>query len=122
MSQTVAEMREHARVTLAPSVVRSRITVGGEDHEGYLMNLSLGGAFLGMGEPPPVGTNVDLAVLLPWGIGECRLTASVAWEQQDESGRGVGSGVSFHDVSPLAQSQLRQYLKRFIELSEEITE
>ena len=45
MSKVATEQREHARVQLAPTIIRAEIEQGGERREGYLINVSLGARF-----------------------------------------------------------------------------
>ena len=71
MSKVTTEQREHARVQLSPTIIRAEIEQGGERREGYLINVSLGGAFLTMTEPPKKNKMSELHLLLPWGVGEC---------------------------------------------------
>lgn len=121
MSKVAAEQREHARVVLAPTVIRAEVDHGGERREGYLINVSLGGAFLTMNEPPPKNKISELHLLLPWGVGECRVKAKAVWQQKDDAKRVIGSGVSFVDLSDDARQKLQSYLDRYVELSAQIT-
>lgn len=120
MSEVVAiEQREHPR--LAPAIIRVEVEYDGARRLGYLMNVSLGGAFLAVDDPPTPESKVRFWVLLPWGMGECRLEARVVWSQTDEDNRAIGAGVSFVDVSEDARRRLRSYLDRFLELAADIT-
>ncbi len=117
-----AEQREHARVQLAPTIIRAEIERGGERREGYLINVSLGGGFLTMAEPPPKNKMSELHLLLPWGVGECRVKAKAVWQQKDDAKRVIGAGVSFVDLSDDAKQKLQSYLDRYVELAAEITD
>ena len=120
MPKAVAtEQREHAR--FAPTVIRSDAVWNGQRVEGYLMNLSLGGAFLALSDPPAPETKLMLHALLPWGLGECALEGRCVWEQRDHEGRSVGAGVAFVDLSEEVQSKLKAYLDRYAELATDIT-
>jgi len=120
MSKAVAtEQREYAR--FAPTVIRSDAEWDSERIQGYLMNLSLGGAFLALSDPPPPETLVTLHVVLPWGLGECALPARCVWEQQDHEGRAVGAGVAFEELPEEQRAKLQAYLDRYAELATEIT-
>jgi hypothetical protein len=121
MSEAVVaiEQREHPR--LAPAIIRAEVEHGGARRPGYLMNVSLGGAFLAIDDPPMPDSNVTFWVLLPWGMGECRLEARAVWAQTDEHNRAIGAGVSFVDVSEDSRRKLRSYLDRFMELAADIT-
>jgi hypothetical protein len=121
MSEAVVaiEQREHPR--LAPAILRAEVEYGGARRLGYLMNVSLGGAFLVVDDPPMLESKVAFWVLLPWGMGECRLEARAVWAQTDEQNRAIGAGVSFVDLSEDSRRKLRSYLDRFVELAAEIT-
>ena len=70
MSHAIAtDHREHRRLQLAPTIVRTEIEQDGKRREGYLINVSLGGAFLSIADPPATDTTTDLHIVLPWGIG-----------------------------------------------------
>ncbi len=122
MTKAVAELREHARVSLAPTMIRAEISREGAVREGYLVNVSLGGALLTMNDPPEKDERWDLYLLLPWGIGECRLSATCVWQQNNEESQCVGAGLSFDNLSADARAKLSRYLERFAELSGEITD
>ena len=121
MSKAATEQREHARVALAPTIVRAQIEQNGSRREGYLVNVSLGGAFLTMEEPPPKNKTAKLHLLLPWGVGECSVEAKSVWHQKDAEDRTIGAGISFVNLSADAKEKLQSYLDRFVELSAEIT-
>ncbi len=122
MSKVAIEQREHVRAQLAPTIIRAEIEQGGERRAGYVINVSLGGAFLTMAEPPPKNKMSELHLLLPWGVGECRVKAKAVWQQKDDTKRVIGAGVSFVDLSDDAKEKLQSYLDRYVELSAEITD
>jgi hypothetical protein len=120
MSEAVAtELREHRRH--APTILRAEVERDSVRRQGYLMNVSLGGAFLTVEEPPHPESTLALHILFPWGMGECRLEARAVWLQTDERGRAIGAGVSFLSISDDARRKLTSYLERFVELEAEIT-
>jgi len=121
MTNAVAELREHARCTLAPTMIRAEIAKDGVVREGYLINVSLGGALLTMNDPPPKNESWELYLLLPWAIGECRVAATTVWHQIGDQGEPIGAGMSFTDVSDDTKQKLSRYLARFAELSEEVS-
>jgi len=123
MSKIVtAEQREHARVQLAPTIIRAEIEQGGERCKGYLINVSLGGAFLTMAEPPKKNKTSELHLLLPWGVGECSVKAKAVWQQKDDAKRVIGTGISFVSLSDDAKEKLQSYLDRYVELAAQITD
>jgi hypothetical protein len=120
MSEAVAtELREHRRH--APTILRAEVERNGSRQKGYLMNVSLGGAFLTVDEAPLPEEGLVVHILFPWGMGECTLDARAVWVQTNERGRAIGAGLSFADVSDDAKRKLTGYLDRFVELEAEIT-
>ncbi len=120
MSEAVAtELREHRRH--APTILRAEVERGGARQNGYLLNVSLGGAFLTVEDPPRPEEALRVHVLFPWGMGECALEARSVWVQTDEKDRPIGAGLSFVDVPDDARRKLKSYLERFVELEGEIT-
>ncbi len=120
MSEALAiELREHRRH--APTILCAEVEQNGVGRKSYLLNVSLGGAFLTVEEPPRPDETIAVRILLPWGMGECSLSARAVWVQTDERGRPIGAGLSFEDVSDDAKRKLTGYLERFVELEGEIT-
>ena len=122
MSKRAAkEQRKHPRVGLAPSMIRAQLEQDDGEREGYLINVSLGGAFLSIPEPPASEETSSFRLLLPWGVGECAVKAKTVWHQKDDEDRPIGAGLSFVDLSDDAKTKLENYLERFVELSTSIT-
>ena len=120
MSEAVAtELREHRRH--APTILSAELEREGSRRKSYLLNVSLGGAFLAVDDPPRPDETMSVLILLPWGMGECSLQARTVWVQTDERGRAIGAGLSFEKVSDDAKRKLTSYLERFVELEAEIT-
>jgi c-di-GMP-binding flagellar brake protein YcgR len=120
MSEAAAiELREHRRH--APTILCAEMERDGARSKSYLLNVSLGGAFLTVDEPPRPDETVAVHILLPWGMGECSLKARAVWVQTDERSRAIGAGLSFEEVSDDARRKLTSYLERFVELEGEIT-
>jgi hypothetical protein len=120
MTKVATDQREHARVALAPTIIRAQVVHGGKRREGYLVNVSLGGAFLTMTEPPAKNKTSELHLLLPWGVGECSVTAKAVWQQKDKK-QVIGTGISFVNLSEDTKAKLQSYLDRYVELAAEIT-
>ncbi len=117
------EKRNHAR--LGPLVIKTAFSCGAERRQGYLTNVSQGGAFLAVDDPPALGTDVEIRASLPWRLGELRARTRVAWRSEG-GGEGQkklsGVGLAFHELSPEAHRLLDAYLKRFTELAARIEE
>lgn len=117
------EKRNHAR--FGPLVIKTLFSCGAERREGYLTNVSRGGAFLAVEAPPPLGTVVEIRASLPWRLGELRARTRVAWRSEgggDGQKKLAGVGLAFQELNPEARRLLDAYLKRFAELAARIEE
>ena len=115
------EKRVHPR--LAPLVIKTAYTAGDRRGEGYLTNVSEGGAFLAVDDPPPIGNEVEIRAVLPWRLGELRAVARVAWRSSGGGeGRATlsGAGLAFVSMDPQSRKVLESYLKKFSELASRI--
>ena len=124
------EKRQHLR--FGPLVIKVELDLGEARREGYLTNVSSGGAFLAIDEPPPIGADVRLRAVLPWRLGELETSATVVWRnvaiektEAEDSGQEManaitGAGLAFTKLSPQAEKALHAYLDRFTELAAQI--
>lgn len=66
----------------------------------YCTNLSRGGVFIPCPDPLPIGTHLQLEVLVPGQAAATRLDADVRWVRtEDEPDGPTGMGLSFRDVA-----------------------
>lgn len=81
-----------------------------------IADLSEGGLYLRTKEPARTGTEVRVAIALPFSDGPryCTLVGSVARIDRDTRGLSKGLGVSFEGIESHAQD--RQALRGFLEL------
>jgi Tfp pilus assembly protein PilZ len=107
------------RQRFGPSVIKTRFESEGERREGYLTNVSGGGAFLAVEKPPRLGEDIELSAILPWRLGELRARARVVWRSQSKLG---GAGLAFTRLDSSARALLDAYLVRFAELAASIDE
>ena len=117
------EKRIHPR--FGPLVIKTAFTVGADRGEGYLTNVSEGGAFLAVDDPPPLGAEVEIRAILPWRLGELCASTRVAWRSQggsEGSGKLSGVGLAFEELDPKARELLDAYLDKFTELAARIEE
>jgi len=126
-----------------PLVLKARLDVGGEIRDGYLTNISAGGAFLAMNSPPSIGTEIVIRAPLPWNLGELRAQARVVWRKDpnapvtpvtpdtpdtpdtndtNEISKLTGVGVAFIRLEEGSQAMLDAYLQRFAELAAQLDE
>ena len=116
----VMEQRKDDRI--APTIIRADLQHDGQRRQGYLINVSLGGGFFTIDDPPSPNSVSELSMLLPWGLGDCRVKARSVWLQKDAEDRAIGAGVSFEDLSDEDREKLESYLARFNELAAQITD
>ncbi len=95
-------------------LLEARITVESQSnfYTGFSQNISEGGVFVSMENPPPVGEVVRLQVHLDDGMA---VTASgqVRWHRIDDAtGEVVGAGVQFMALDPDATAALQGMLQR----------
>ena len=114
----MSEKRIHPR--FGPLVIKTAFTVGDERREGYLTNVSEGGAFLAVDDPPLLGTEIEIRAILPWRLGELHAVGRVAW--RSEGGKLSGVGLAFGELAPQARKLLDAYLEKFTELAARIEE
>ena len=108
-----------------PLVIKAQIDDASGLVEGYLTNVSEGGAFFAMDHPPAIGTEVSLRAALPWALGELRASAQVVWRQPPDTGATedgtiVGVGVAFTKLDEESKDILERYLARFAELAAQL--
>jgi hypothetical protein len=112
------EKRIHPR--FGPLVIKTLFAAGNDRREGYLTNVSEGGAFLAVDDPPLLGTEVEIRAILPWRLGELHAVARVAW--RSDGGKLSGAGLAFGKLEPEARRLLDAYLEKFTELAARIEE
>jgi Tfp pilus assembly protein PilZ len=117
----MTEQRIYPR--LGPLVIKTAFTFGSDRREGYLTNVSEGGAFLAVDDPPPLGAEIEIRAALPWRLGELRAETRVAWRSEgaaDGKGKLSGIGLAFRELDPAAKALLDAYLRKFTELAASI--
>ena len=110
---------------IGPLLIRAEYRDGANRREGYVTNLSLGGAFLATEEPPAPGRRITLGITLPWGLGNITVDAEVIWTALDSRGEGdtpAGVGLAFAAPSASTAESLRLYMQRFYSLAASIEE
>jgi hypothetical protein len=110
-----------------PLVLKARVEVDGQSFEGYLTNVSVGGAFLAIGVPPSIDAEISLSAGLPWNLGELRTRARVVWRNDAASSEDphspiTGVGLAFTTMEAGSEEALNAYLQRFAELAAELDE
>ena len=87
---------------------------GGDEIVARTANISLGGTFVIIGEPPPPGTTLELSFKLPEQPAPVQGRGRVAWvrEREDEAGRPAGMGVRFLELTPGSREQIFEVVER----------
>jgi uncharacterized protein (TIGR02266 family) len=109
------ERRCHPRY--GPIAVKAELTKAGSALEGYLTDLSLGGAFFHAEELPAVDSVYELRFTLPRELGLCSATARVAWIRAHVTDSRRGVGLSFEHISVDSQEKLSIFLDSFERLA-----
>jgi Tfp pilus assembly protein PilZ len=108
-------------------VLKAEVDIDGVVREGYLTNVGSGGAFLAMDQPPKIGAELSLRTLLPWSLGELRVSGRVVWrndpDSNDDKGTSiVGAGLAFTNLDENSRRALESYLQRFAALAAQLDE
>lgn len=118
-------MEKRAKPRFGPLVLKAQVEIDGARHDAYLTNISIGGAFLAVDDPPSIASEVAIRTVLPWNLGELRARARVRWRNDSSEStspelRIVGAGVEFIDLDEPSRRALESYLQRFAELAARI--
>ncbi|MFQ5524966.1 MAG: PilZ domain-containing protein [Thermoanaerobaculia bacterium] len=100
-----AEQRRSARATVE---VPATLQISGRQMQAKTANISEGGAFVALPDPPPVGTMVKLALDL--GDGVVRAFSEVVWIRLPGSGPSPGMGLRFRYFLHDGRDVLRGFL------------
>lgn len=116
---------KRAQPRFGPLVIKALVDVEGRKSEGYLTNISVGGAFLAIDDPPAKDTEIGIRAVLPWKLGELRARARIAWRndsvsKDEERLRIIGAGVAFTKLEAGSPEILEAYLERFTELAAQL--
>lgn len=105
----VIQKRAHPRVAL---LFRVRYkTPEGMQIEGQASGISWGGLFIESNAPPPKGTNLALAFVLPDRPAEwLEARGTVAWvcPQKDQYTASPGMGIKFTDIAPKVRQRVTE--------------
>lgn len=117
------DLRKHPR--LSPLIIRTQFQCDEGSSEGYLLNLSAGGAFLATNETLPLGGKVRLEIYLPWKIGTIRAESTVVWRSDMlfDTGQEMppGVGLQFENLGAQDEGKLEAFMEEFKKLAEQIT-
>ena len=105
------EQREHTRY--GPIIINATLQLDDDHLEGFITNLSLGGAFFHGDYLPPNGSYGQLLFQLPWNLGPCAAEVSVVWVREHGPDTRRGAGLSFQEVTPEGLEKLTEYLEQF---------
>lgn len=110
------DFRENTRAPLhAPTTLQ--IDAFSEPLTGYTGDISLGGMFVKMRNPPPVGTLLRFAIELEKPAGVAKGTAEVAWMRARDvaPNQPAGIGVQFRFVEEDGADLLRRAIEKALE-------
>jgi len=104
--------QEQQNVRLTPRfVLEARITVESQSnfYAGFSQNISEGGVFVSLLDPPPIGETVRLRVHVD-GMPEVVAVGEVRWHRVGDDGQATGAGVRFVDLDSEARAALQAML------------
>jgi uncharacterized protein (TIGR02266 family) len=110
--------RKHTRY--GPVVIKGTLRAPQKTFEGYLTNLSEGGAFFHAEELPENDLETELDFELPGDLGACRGTVKVVWLRSEGPETKRGAGLSFHELPEESRARLSTYLERFEALAADV--
>jgi hypothetical protein len=88
--------------------------------DGFLTNLSEGGTFFHAESLPSSSSLAELEFDLPWDLGSCRVSCSVAWLRSEGPDAKRGAGLSFREFEGETRERISSYLERFQELAADV--
>jgi c-di-GMP-binding flagellar brake protein YcgR len=90
--------------------------------QGYVLNLSRGGAFFSSDVGFEMGDQFRLRFFLPFQLGPVDAKVQVRWRSQDaetpHSELRSGLGLEFIEIDPEMQDKITQFISKFVELAE----
>lgn len=93
-----------------------RLPDGSTQVSGEILNISLGGVFIGMEDPPGFGTEFDLELALPAATVRCR--GLVVWSTKTSPSRAggrAGIGVRLMKIGVAEMRELESYISDKLE-------
>ncbi len=103
-----------------PVILKGRLRMRDQIFEGFLTNLSEGGTFFHAESLPSSSTLAELEFDLPWELGPCRISCSVAWLRSEGPDAKRGAGLSFREFEGESRERISSYLVRFQELAADV--
>ncbi len=76
-----------------------------------LKDISLGGVFIRMDDPLPVGSEIKIILDPKLGLGEFSLPAKVIWMNRDDENKDKGMGVRFTEMPSKVEEKLKKFFK-----------
>ncbi len=114
-----ADKRKHERY--GPVIIKGRLRMRDQTYDGFLTNLSEGGTFF-HAESLPSSSSLpgELEFELPWELGACRISCSVAWLRSEGPDAKRGAGLSFLEFEGESRERISRYIFQFRELAADI--
>jgi hypothetical protein len=103
-----------------PVILKGRLRMRGQTYDGFLTNLSEGGTFFHAESLPSSSSLAELEFDLPWELGPCRVSVSVAWLRSQGPDAKRGAGLSFRGFEGESRERITSYIVRFRELAADV--
>jgi len=113
-------MKERQFERYGPVILKGRLRMRDQTFDGFLTNLSEGGTFFHAESLPSSSSLAELEFELPWELGSCRLTCSVAWLRSEGPDAKRGAGLSFREFEGESREKISSYLVRFREFAADL--
>jgi hypothetical protein len=110
--------RRHPRY--GPVMMKAVLTKAGTTFNGFLTNLSVGGAFFQTDEQPQMDRVYDLKFHLPRDLGPCQALARVVWANLNVADSKRGVGLSFEQMPIDSLTRLTAYIDKFHRLASDM--
>jgi hypothetical protein len=103
-----------------PVILKGRLRMRDRTYDGFLTNLSEGGTFFHAESLPSSSSLAELEFDLPWELGRCRVSCSVAWLRSEGPDTKRGAGLSFREFDGESREKISSYIVRFRELAADV--
>jgi hypothetical protein len=110
--------RRHPRY--GPVMMKAVLTRAGTTFNGFLTNLSVGGAFFQTDDQPQMDMVYDLKFHLPRDLGPCQANVKVVWANVNVADSKRGVGLSFERMPIDSLTRLTAYIDKFQQLASDM--
>jgi hypothetical protein len=103
-----------------PVIIKGRLRMREQTYDGFLTNLSEGGTFFHAESLPSWSSLAELEFDLPWELGPCRVSCTIAWLRAQGPDARRGAGLSFREFEGDSRARISSYILRFQQLAADV--